>query len=82
MRMRAHVDAFAEQEFGRAHLVEEDEGADHLAADRGQGPADREAAEIMRARHDHLFERLAGAGIARDRVMIGQLRHGDVLPVR
>ena len=79
MRVRADVDALPEQELGRTHLVEEDEGADHLAPDRGQGAPHREAAEIMRARDDHLFECLAGAGIARDRVMIGQLRHGDVL---
>jgi hypothetical protein len=30
VRMRSHVDAFADDELGRSHLVEEDERPDHL----------------------------------------------------
>jgi hypothetical protein len=37
VRVRAHVDAGADQKLGGAHLVEKDEGADHLPAHRGQG---------------------------------------------
>jgi Tfp pilus assembly protein PilF len=39
VRVRAHVDALARHELHRAHLVEEDEGADHLALAVRQGAA-------------------------------------------
>ena len=64
MRMRAHVDALAEEELGRAHLVPEDERADHLAAGRGQRAADLEAAEVAGAGHDHGLDRIAGEAVA------------------
>ena len=64
MRMRAHVDALAEEELGRAHLVPEDERADHLALGRGQGAADLEAAEVAGAGHDHGLDRIAGEAVA------------------
>ena len=79
MRMRPDVEAFAEMELGRAHLVEEDEGADHALADGGQRPADLKATEVMGAGDDHLLDRLAGAGIAQDRVVGGELRHEGLL---
>src|SRR5690242_1849688 len=40
MRVRTHVHVGAEQELGRAHLVEEDEGTDHLCR-CGEGSARR-----------------------------------------
>jgi hypothetical protein len=57
VRVRAHVDALAEQELRGPHLVEEDERPDHLAARRGQGPAHLEAAEIARPGQDHRLDR-------------------------
>ena len=68
MRMRAHVDAVADEELGRAHLVEEDEGPDHLPPGRRQRAAHREAAEIAGARHDDLLDGIASAMIARLRI--------------
>ena len=48
------------QELHRAHLVEEDERADHLAFGLRQRAADREAAKVAHARHDDEFQRVAG----------------------
>jgi len=56
--MRPHVDALPGQEFGRAHLVEEDERPHHLPRLRGQRAAHLEAAQIARARHDHGLDRI------------------------
>ena len=53
MRVRAHVEAVAGTEFGRAHMIEEDERADHARLRRRQRAAHREVAEIGGARHDH-----------------------------
>ena len=50
VRMRAHVDAGADEKLGGPHLVEEDEGADHLAPRRRQRAAHGKAAEIAGAR--------------------------------
>jgi hypothetical protein len=41
--MGAHVEPFARGKGCRAHLVIEDERADHAAVGRGQGPADLKA---------------------------------------
>ncbi len=49
VRVRPHVDASASEELRRPHLVEEDEGTDHLPLRRGQGAAHLEAAEIAGA---------------------------------
>jgi hypothetical protein len=54
----AHVDPVAEQELRRAHLVEEDERPDHLPAVGRQRPADLEAAEVTRPRHDDHLDRI------------------------
>ncbi len=72
MRMRAHIEALPEQEFAGAHLVEEDERPDHLLAHGGQGAAHLEPADIAGARHDHLLDGLAGAGIAGSGVVMRQ----------
>ena len=58
VRMRPHVDALAEQELRRPHLIEKDERPDHLPARRWQRPAHFEAAEIARPRHDDHLDRV------------------------
>ena len=70
MRMRAHVEPVSGEELARAHLVEEDERSDHLPLARGQRTAHLEAADVVRARHDHLadagrhdFVRCCGIGL-------------------
>src|SRR4051794_3105380 len=52
VRMRPHVHARSEQELGRPHLVEEDEGPDHLSLVGGQRAPHLEAAEVAGARDD------------------------------
>jgi hypothetical protein len=47
MRVRADVQPPPGQELARPHLVEEDEGADHLPLFRGQGAADLKAADVV-----------------------------------
>src|SRR5271156_4961507 len=79
MRMRPHVHALAGHELHRAEMVEEDEGADHLALAVRQRAAHLESvAEVAGARHDDQFERVAGAGIAKYGVVGGKPAH-DVL---
>lgn len=46
MGMGPHVDTATGEELGRPHLIEEDEGADHLAVRRGEGAPDLEPAQI------------------------------------
>src|SRR5262245_42973408 len=75
MRMRPHVDALTRDELDRAHLVEEDEGANHLALRVRQGPAHLEASEVSRARCDDEIERIAGAFVAEYRILVGQPTH-------
>ena len=73
--MRAHVDTGADQELGRAHLIEEDERSDHLLARCGQRAAHLEAAEVAGTRHDHLLDGVAGEGIAGLGVVVGLPAH-------
>ena len=73
VRMRPHVDALAEQELRRPHLIEKDERPDHLPARRGQRPAHFEAAEIARPRHDHHLDRV-------DLLLLVAFRVGRRLP--
>ena len=76
MRMRPHVESRAGAEFSRSEMIEEDERPDHARARRRQGAAHREAvAEVDRARHDHIGERLAAIFVARDRVLAGKEAH-------
>ena len=75
VRMRAHVDAGADEKLGRPHLVEEDEGADHLPPRRRQRTAHGKAAEIAGARHDDLLDGVAGAMVARLRIFGGCPAH-------
>ena len=64
VRVRPHVEPLPGQELARPHLVEEDEGPDHLPLLRGQGAADLEAAEVVGAGQEHQFQaaRRRGAG--------------------
>ena len=66
--MRTHVDALPRLHQHRAELVEEDEGADHLPARRGQRAAHLEAAEVTRARHDDHLDGIRRGGIAGHRI--------------
>ena len=75
MRMRPHIDPLAGHELHRPHLVEEDEGSDHLALAMRQRAAHLETAEITRPRHDHEFERIAGVLVAKHRVPGRQPTH-------
>ena len=77
MRVRAHVDAVAGAELGRAHVVEEDERPDHAALRRGQGASHRESPDVAGARHDHAFERVAGMCVAGKRILSGKEAHGS-----
>ena len=56
MRVRAHVDALAGQEFDRAELIEEDEWPDHLTPGRRQRAAHFEPAQIAGAGNDNGFD--------------------------
>jgi hypothetical protein len=55
MRVRANVQPTPGQELARPHLVEENEGPDHLPFVRRQGPAHLEAAHIVGAGQEHHF---------------------------
>lgn len=69
--MGAHIDAAAGQEFGRSHLIEEDEGADHLPFGDGQGAADLDPAQVAAARHDEGFDGIQAAGVRAFGVCVG-----------
>ena len=76
MRMRPHVEAVAGAKFRRPEMIEEDEGPDHARARRRQRAAHREAvAEIDRARHHHLLDRLALILVAGGRVLAWEETH-------
>ena len=76
MRVRPHVHALAGHELHRSHLVEEDEGANHLPLHLRQRAADREAAQVAHSRHHHEVQRIAGCGIAKYRVVRRHPAHG------
>ena len=81
MGMRPHVDALAGAELDRPEMIEEDERADHAALDVGQRAADREAAEIDAARHDHEIDGVGGRRVAGGRIRVGRETHGELLTV-
>ena len=78
--MRADIEAVSRAEFGRAEMVEENEGTDHPRARRGQRAPHREITEINRPRHDHLIDRVALIAIACGRILAGEETH-HVAPV-
>src|SRR5436309_14682691 len=56
VRMRSDIDTLADAELGRPHLVEKDEGSDHLPHSGRQCTANLEASEIAGAGHNHWFD--------------------------
>jgi hypothetical protein len=84
VRMRADVDALAGQELCRAHLVEEDEGADHLPLRRRKRPAHLEPAEVAGAGDDRWLDRIAAAASAQPGARAAGCEGGatDALPAR
>ena len=76
MRMRPHVHAGPGAEFHRAEMVEEDERPHHARLRARQRAADFEAAEIDRARHDHMLDRVALEGVAGGGVLRRKEAHG------
>ncbi len=66
-------------EHRRAEMIEEDERPDHARLRRRQRAMHLKAAEIDRARHDDLLDRVARARIAVDGVLAGKKAHGAAL---
>src|SRR5215218_7675987 len=75
MGVRTHVHAGAEQELGRAHLVEEDEGPHHLTLIGGESPPHLEATEVASARDDQRLDGVAGELVAWHGVVAGLPAH-------
>ena len=75
MRMGPHIQPLSEQKLVRPELIEKDKRADHLGANRWQRPANRKAAKIADAWHDHLRDLLAGPAVAGDGVVVIVLAH-------
>src|SRR5258708_28720960 len=76
MRMRPYVHALAGDELHRPEMIEEDEGADHLALAVRQRAAHLESiAEVTGARHDDKLKRVAGFGIAEHGIVGGKPAH-------
>src|SRR6185312_10730117 len=69
MRVRPHVHAGAAGEYRRTEMIEEDERPDHAALRRRQRAMHLEFAEIDRARHDHVRDRIARLRIAGDGIL-------------
>src|SRR3954465_9002898 len=76
VRMRPHVHASAEQELGRAHLVEEDKRPDHLAPLGRERATHLEAAEVAGTRHAHRLDGVAREPVAGPWVVAGLPAHG------
>ncbi len=78
--MRPYVHALAGHELHRPEMIEEDEGADHLALAVRQRAAHLESiAEVTGARHDDKFQRVAGFGIAKHGIVVGKPAHEVLL---
>jgi hypothetical protein len=65
MRVRAHIDAVTGCEFGRAHLIEEDERANHALFRIGQDASNLETAEIPCPTREFAYVRI-GHDVASD----------------
>src|SRR5207237_6674831 len=76
VRMRTHVDALIGQKLGRAHLVEEDEGSDHLALERRQGAANLHLPKVDGPRYDQRFDCVNACAVTRNGVGTGAPAHG------
>ena len=79
VRMRAYVNAFAQDELSGSHLVEEDEGSHHLALGAGECAAHLETTEIAGTRNNHGFDQISGTGVARGGVGAGLPTHDFLL---
>ena len=79
MRVRAHVDALIGQKLGRSHLVEKDEGPDHLATRCRKRTPDLEPADVAGTGDDH---RVDAVGVDRVRVDGGVPAHVTLLWLR
>lgn len=75
MRMRADVDTATGEELRRTHLIEENEGADHLPFCRRQRAAHLEPAEVVGAWNDDVLDRVTRLGVARDGIVVCQPAH-------
>src|SRR5205809_7284508 len=76
VRVRAHVEPLPSDELNRSHLIEEDEGTDHLALAMRQRAAHREAvAEIAYARNNDELERVTRSFLAEHWIGRGQPAH-------
>src|SRR4051794_40526125 len=64
VRMRAYVDALAQDELSGSHLVEEDKGPHHLALGAGECATHLETTKIAGTRNDHGFDQISGTGVA------------------
>jgi hypothetical protein len=68
MRMGSDIQPGSEHKLGGSHLVEKNEGPDHLPLRRWKRPAHLESTEIARSRHDHCLDPIGGPDVARDRI--------------
>ena len=74
-----HVEAMSRKELGWSHLIEEDEGSNHLALVAGQSTTDFEAiAQIAYARHDDKLKRVARSPIPEYWINGGQPTHHEL----
>jgi len=78
MRMRPHVETKAGAELGRTHVIEKNERPDHAPLRRGQGTSHGKAADVVRSRYDHLFDRVAGGRVAGEGSLAGKKLIGSV----
>ena len=79
VRVRAHVDAAADLQLRRAHLVEEDERPDHRPLLVRQRPVDLEPAEVVGDRRQRLQDR---AIHLRPRAAVGVRKRNKARPGR
>src|SRR5687768_16472815 len=66
VRMRAYIDAFAQNELSGSHLVEEDEGSHHLALRTGKCATHLKTTKIVSTRNDHGLDQISGTSVAGD----------------
>src|ERR1700722_10718732 len=77
MGMRPNIHPVAGEKLRGAHLVEKNEGPNHLAPTMRKRAANRKSAKIAHSGHDHEVERVAALGVACDGIEILQPAHGE-----
>src|SRR5215472_8464205 len=75
VRVWAHINTLSDTELGRPHLVEENEGADHLPHPRRQRTANLEAAKIAGAGYNHCFYCIGHLPVAVRKIRTGLPTH-------